>query len=167
MGTSSPLLPNFFSLSLMHYALWLCLAISPLPNVFTINISILRLSVSIMILLSGSPRKHRNEQRHLKKKIGRGHILKPRKFRQNNNNGVFRWVGGVKHRIMGFDFLNHFTLNLGGKQTKRIYFFSINLSLNTLYCWNWKRTILQDMSCGSTVIDLSGSWLVMFQFSTV
>lgn len=34
----------------MHYALWLCLAIAPLPNVFTINISILPLSVSIMIL---------------------------------------------------------------------------------------------------------------------
>lgn len=46
MGTSSPLLPNVFSRFLLHYALWLRLAISPLPNVFTINISILPLSVS-------------------------------------------------------------------------------------------------------------------------
>lgn len=59
------------SLSLMHYALWLCLAISPLPNVFTINISILPLSVSIMIVPSVGSWERRNQWRRLKKKTGR------------------------------------------------------------------------------------------------
>lgn len=67
MGTSSPLLPNVFSMLLLHYALWLCLAISSLPNVFTINISILPLSVSAVILPSGNTTTCRNAQRHLKK----------------------------------------------------------------------------------------------------
>lgn len=67
MGTSSPLLPNVFSMLLLHYALWLCLAISSLPNVFTINISILPLSVSVVTLPSGNTTTCRNAQRHLKK----------------------------------------------------------------------------------------------------
>lgn len=89
-GYILPLAPQFLLSPLMHYALWLYLTtISPLPNVSTINISILAISISHE---TWKP----TQEKTFKEEKGGGYFIALH-IKTKNNDDALAWWHGRRH----------------------------------------------------------------------